>query len=106
MYKKFQCPQCQHSFFRTGLRQEASATAPRRFGLHWPRSYCPQCGVQLRSSNRSLLGATVLFIAAMVLQILGLIYPEWRELAKSAGFICLLMSLICLVVFQRWVVVR
>ena len=42
----------------------------------------------------------------MVLQILGLIYPEWRELAKSAGFICLLMSLICLVVFQRWVVVR
>ena len=42
----------------------------------------------------------------MVLQILGLIYPEWRELAKSVGFICLLMSLICLMVFQRWVVVR
>ncbi len=52
--KELRCPTCAMAFVWKELKRDDLSAAPRRFGLAWPRVYCPHCGVQLRSSFGSL----------------------------------------------------
>jgi hypothetical protein len=97
------CPACGKQISSKGLRIEPIASAPTRFGLTWPRYYCPHCGVQLRSSSRSLLGAFVLFAAGTGLLITQLALPTSAgEVTNVLGSTLLLAAFICAYWFHRW----
>jgi len=99
------CPACGGEVPKSGLR--VNLHAPTRFGLTWPRYTCPRCGVQLRSSNRSLVAAFFVFtvgVAALVVAIV--IPPPIGDIVEGAGFAALILSLGCAYWLHRWEVVR
>lgn len=89
------CPACGHVVGGTGLRVEPSSL--------WPRYRCPRCGVQLRSSNRSLLPAFVLFILGLAgLLSDGFLPASIAAPARMLGSAALLGSILCAYWFHKW----
>jgi hypothetical protein len=101
--KQRMCPACGKQISSKGLQVEPITSAPVRFGLAWPRYYCPHCGVQLRSSSRSLFGAFVLFVAGTVMIVSQLVLPApAAEISNVLGFVLLLTAFLCAYWFRRW----
>lgn len=93
MNQSWACPVCQHDLPWRALRRDDSDAAPRRFGLAWPRSYCPHCGVQLRSNFRSLAAGLLLMGGAMTL--FGISTSAsglWQQRLATAAFLGLLIA--------------
>src|SRR5262245_5922855 len=99
------CPAWCDEFPKSGLRVDLHA--PTRFGVTSPRYTCPRCGVQLRSSNRSLFAAFVLFtVGGAALVVALVIPPPIGDIVEGAGFATLILSLGCAYRLHRWEAVR
>lgn len=99
------CPACGHTVSSSGLRIDPAA--PGTLTSSWPRFRCPGCGVELRSSNRSLLPALLMFAIGLPLLLAGARLPEkLAGLADLLGTACLLLCVACAYWFHRWEAVR
>ena len=99
------CPECGYTVPSSGLRVDLSA--PRKLTSSWPRAHCPACGVELRSSNRSLLPSVLFFIPGLGALLLLRFVPEpFTILVEVLGTAGIAMSLACAYWFHRWEAVR
>ncbi|PIX59647.1 MAG: hypothetical protein COZ47_11465 [Lysobacterales bacterium CG_4_10_14_3_um_filter_64_11] len=97
---------CQHDLPWRVLRRDDAEAAPRRFGLAWPRSYCPYCGVQLRSNFRSLAAGLLLTGSAMTLFGINIIASgPWPQRLVTAALLGLLLAAPLAWRLHRYVVV-
>lgn len=102
--KSHQCPHCLKQ--AQPLRFDSAESAPKRWGLTWPRGYCPHCGVQLRSSNRSLWLCGLLFVLATVTQLSGLAQPQWSTITWPLGWVLWFGCMFSALGMHRWEVVN
>ncbi|MDD4910953.1 MAG: hypothetical protein PHP57_01530 [Sideroxydans sp.] len=98
------CPACGDTVPNSGLRTEIAP--PRRLTSSWPRFFCPHCGVELRSSGRSLRPSLAFFVVGLTLLLGSGHVPEnIRGLAQLFGSVAIAACLICVYWFHRWEVV-
>jgi hypothetical protein len=82
-------------------------SAPKRLNVSWPRYYCPQCGVELRSSSRSLLPSFLLFIVGLVaLLATSRLSAPFAGVVQVLGSAALGVSLLLAYWLHKWEVVR
>ncbi|NJD23814.1 MAG: hypothetical protein FIB06_00240 [Betaproteobacteria bacterium] len=95
------CPACGYTVPLSGVRIDPAA--PRTLTSSWPRFLCPNCGVELRSSNRSLLPAVLMFVFGLPLLLGSGYLPEkLAGLAEVLGSVFLLLCVRCAHWFHRW----
>lgn len=101
------CPHCGIALAERDLRREPVEAAPRRFGLAWPRAYCPQCGTSLRSNANSFLAYIVLFgVGSLLIIVLGSrVATPLAVVFKGGGFLMLLLAPYVARRVHRWRVV-
>ena len=99
------CPGCGYTVPSTGLR--INLAGPTRLTASWPRFYCPSCGVELRSSNRSLVPSFLFLIAGLVaLLVLRFVPAPLTDFVQILGVVGIAGSLACAYWFHRWEVVH
>jgi len=98
------CPGCGYTVPKTGLRIDLSG--PTLLRASWPRFHCPGCGVELRSSNRSLIPSLLFFIVGLAaLLLLGFVPAPFAGFVQILGVAGIAVSLACAYWFHRWEVV-
>ena len=89
------CPACDIEIKMSHLDRDDVNDAPRRFGLAWPRAYCPHCGVQVRSN----FGALTIYglIAGVSIVLLGFnwfLEEPYSHFLHAAGLMLLFAAVL------------
>jgi len=94
------CPSCDIEIKMSDLWHDDVNDAPRRFGLAWPRAYCPHCDIQVRSNLGSLTSYGL--IAGLSIVLVGVYWFIEGPYSKALYFAGLILISVAVFIAFRF----